>query len=229
MTSLCANNQSTVSFQRKLVYEFLIVGFKEPLSIETLQRWKDMLHTSDLSVLAEGNIHLNTFFTELKEENVNEVVEKEKNEFFRIFNVFNDKGEIPAPPWESVYVTKDQTMFGETVFQLRDKLHQFGLRFINENEEPEDHIAIQLEFMLYLLQYTEKAFEERQKDDFTKGIYNQYWLLTNHLMQWVKPFTKDIHSSSTSVFYKGIATLLLDFIDEEFEYIKSFKEVLENG
>lgn len=229
MTSLCVNDQSTISFQRKWVYEFLIVGLKEPLSIETLQCWKDMLHTSDLSVFAEGNTHLNTFFTKLKIENVSEVVEKENNEFFRIFNVFNEKGEILAPPWESVYVTKDQTMFGEAVFQLRDKLHQFGLRFINEKEEPEDHIAIQLEFMLYLLQYTEKAFDERQKDDFMRGIYNQYWLLSNHLMQWIKPFTKDIHSSSTSDFYKGIATLLLDFIDEEFEYIKSFKEVLENG
>lgn len=228
MTTLLIDNQSSVYRQRETIYEFLNIALKEPLSLETLQLWKDMLLTSDSFVLAEENPYLNQFFNLLAKENVNEIAKKEKEEYLRIFNVFNDTGDIPAPPWESVYVTKDQTMFGNPVFQIRAKLHEFGLQFINENQEPEDHISIQLEFMLYLLEYTEKAYEERNKDDFTRGIFNQYWLLNHHLMQWIHPFTKDILSSTKSHFYKGIATMLLDFIVEEFEYIKNFKEGLEN-
>ena len=79
-----------------------------------------------------------------------------------------------------------------------------------------------------MINHTSDAAKSNNKFEFERGIYNQYWLLKEHLTKWIDPFAKDIHSSETTTFYKGIAELLALFVAEDFEYIKSLKEELEN-
>ncbi|MFO1446426.1 molecular chaperone TorD family protein [Bacillus sp. Bva_UNVM-123] len=216
------------SKDRETIYSFLKIVFDKPLATETLQLWKENFSSEFIEVLTEDNKDLQDFFTDLKRTDLHFIEQREREVYLATFNIFNEAGKIPAPPWESVYVTKDQSLFGENVFQLREKLHQFGLQYKDENLDPEDHISVQLEFMSYLINYTGNAFEERNENDFARGIIHQYWLLNNHLMQWVRPFTTDIISSTTSTLYRGSAKLLLNFIIEEYEYMKDLKEVLEN-
>lgn len=228
MSISITNEQTSYSRQRIAIYDFLIVALKEPLSQDTLQTLENEISPEFKVILTEGNQDLQQFFKELNNKNITEVAQREKEVFHSIFNVLNESGKIPAPPWESVYVTRDKSMFGDPVFQLREKLHEFGLQYKNENKEPEDHISIELEFMSFLVEYSMNAFEARNEDNFLKGVFNQYWLLDNHLIQWIHPFTKDILSSSNSSFYNGIATLLVNFLEEEMEYIRDLKEDLNN-
>ena len=82
--------------------------------------------------------------------------------------------------------------------------------------------------MNHLINYTLSAKEEGREEDYAKGVYTQYWLMKEHLNRWITPFTKDILSSNTSDLYKGIALLLILFVEEDFEYIKTLKEDLDN-
>ena len=218
----------SISKERETLYSFLKITFQSPLTSETLKLWKENFSAEFLDVLTEGNKYLVRFFESLHKKELDSIVEEEKEAYLATFYIFNEEGKVPAPPWESVYMTNDRSLFGEPAFQIRNKLAEFGLQFIHENTDPDDHIAIELDFMNYLINYTLSAKEEAREEDYARGVYTQYWLIKEHLNKWISPFTKDILSSNTSDFYKGIATLLSLFVKEDFEYIKSMKEDLDN-
>lgn len=222
------NEFLSTSKERETIYSFLKIALEKPLTGETLKVWKDNFSADFIEVLTSSNEELAHFFDDLKANDFVLIEQDEKEAYLATFNVLNQTGKVPAPPWESVYVTRDQSMFGEPVFQIRKKLADFGLQFADENKEPEDHIAIELEFMCYLIRYTVAAIEKADEDHYEKGLYTQYWLHKEHLNHWIHLFTNDILSSKTSSFYKGVAKLLQSFVEEDFEYIKSLKEGFEN-
>jgi|SRR5690625_1787503 len=228
MEKIVENDYYLISEERKAIYAFLKVVFEAPLSIKTLQYWRDNFSSDFIEVLTTSNNNLYTFFDDLKTKSLKILEEEERNIYLATFNLFNETGHILVPPWESVYVTKEQTMFGEPVFQMREQLVRYGLEVKNKYKEPEDHIAIELEFMHYLIDFTEKAEIQLDKRNYFKGVYTQYWLHKEHFNKWIKPFTMDIITSKTSDFYKGVAKLLLLFLKDDFEYIKTIKEVLDD-
>ncbi|WP_042349774.1 TorD/DmsD family molecular chaperone [Bacillus massiliigorillae] len=228
MVAIQESNLISISKEREAIYTFLRVSLQCPLTIEILQHWKNHLSFEFKSILSEGNKELGSFFESLDRKKLETIIEEEKEAYLATFYVFNEEGKVPAPPWESAYVTRDKSLFGEPVFQIRKRLADFGLQYIHENTDPDDHIAIELEFMNFLINYTLSAKEEGRDDEYAKGVYTQYWLMKEHLNRWITPFTKDILSSNTSPFYKGIALLLSLFVEEDFEYIKTIKEDLDN-
>lgn len=218
----------TISAKRDSMYSFLRLVFSGPLSMETLKYWKFELAPEFIEVISEDNENLQNFFAKLKNGEIEDIYQEEKEAYLATFDIFNKEGRTPAPPWESVYVTHDHALFGEPVLHIRKKLHDFGLKFIKENKEPEDHISIELEFMSFLINYTADAFRTSRQSDYEKGLYTQYWLLKEHLNKWINLFAGAIQSSAATPFYKGMAELLSSFVAEDFEYIKSLKEDLEN-
>lgn len=219
---------TSISAKRESIYTFLRIAFSEPLSMETLTHWKENLPSEFLNVLTDDNENLQAFFYELKNKEIADIFDREKEAYLATFDIMNKNGKVPAPPWESVYVTQDQALFGEPVLQIRKKLSEFGLKFVKENREPEDHISIELELMSFLINYTSESLKSNNEYEYERGIYNQYWLFKEHLSRWIERFAQDVHSSDTTPFYKGIAELLCLFVEEDFEYIKSLKEELEN-
>lgn len=211
--------------QRIMYYEFLKTVFQSPLTESALKIWKDNFTPEIRNNLSAGNDDLLAFFSEIDGINLMQIVDRENSEYNRLFNILNDESRVLAPPWESVYVTNDGTMFGKPVFQIREKLHEFNLQFKHENKEPEDHIATELEFMAYLIAYSLRAFKEKNESDFLKGIYNQYWLVNNHLLQFINEFKNKIISNTESTLYKGAAELLVTFIKDEHKYLQELKEV----
>lgn len=218
----------SISTKRDSIYTFLRIAFNEPLSLEIVKQWKEGLSQEFLEVITEDNENLHRFFEDLRMMEPTDIYQREKDSFLATFDILNKKGRIPAPPWESVYVTKDHALFGEPVLQIRRKLNEFGFQFVKENKEPEDHISIELEFMSLLIHFTANSFREGNRYEYERGVYTQYWLMKEHLNKWIKPFAQAIHTSAATPFYKGIAELLCLFAAEDFEYIKSLKEELEN-
>ncbi len=218
----------SISKERETLYSFLKIALEEPLTGDTLKLWKENFSSEFIDVLTEDNEFLHKFFETLKRDDLSSIEQQERDAYFATFTMINTNGITPAPPWESVYVTKDHSMFGDPVFQIRRKLDQFGLKFLKENIEPEDHISIEIEFLIFLINYTNKALEAGNKTEYEEGIYTQYWLLKEHLNRWIQPFAENILSSTTTSFYKGVAKLLYIFVNEDYEYMKSLKEGLEN-
>ncbi|WP_180954936.1 TorD/DmsD family molecular chaperone [Bacillus sp. V3-13] len=207
--------------ERKFQYEFLHTIFDKPLSFEMLKTWKEQIFANQI----ESNEHLIPFLTELSSQETADIVLKEQKNFQELF--FGPE-HIPAPPWESVYRTRERILFGEPTLKMREKLRDFDLHYEEEHKEPEDHISVELEFMNYLIDKTMWSIDEENEKECSKALYYQFRLLDEHLMKWIEPFTADILLNTTSCLYKGSALFLRDFIQEDYEYMKEIKEVLGN-
>lgn len=214
--------------ERETIYTFLKVVFEAPLTMETLKHWKENFSSEFIDILTLENEELSQSFEDLKTKDLEFFEAREKDAYLATFNLFNDSGKIPAPPWESVYVTEDRTMFGAPVFQMRRQWENFGVKIVNKHKEPDDHIAMELKFMCFLIDFTREAQRLKNKENYLRGIYMQYFLHKNHFSRWIKPFSRDILSSGTSSFYQGIAKLLQLFMEEDFEYITTIKEGLDH-
>lgn len=205
--------------ERKFHYQLLHTLFSGPMKSETLQRWNE----ADFQEVIQTTGYFAPFLSELTAGHIDEIAEKEQESYLKLFF---GPGHIPAPPWESVYRTNDKALFGEPTLKLRAKLREFQLQSDEENEMPEDHIAIELEFMVFLIDSAIAALEGQKQSQFNKSMYYQFLLLDDHLVQWVKPFSKDILSHTTSSLYSGAAQLIRDFVIEDSKYMKQIEEVL---
>ena len=98
-----------------------------------------------------------------------------------------------APPWGSVYLDKDQVMFGSSTMCLHDWMRRNGIGVRRtESDEPEDHIATLLLMMAYLA---------RNKSD----VLCEFLQL--HLLPWADHFLTGMREASTHPFYRGLAEL----------------------
>lgn len=202
---------------RRNFYQFLQVLFFEPISLEDILDFRGREDLEALRTLDSGGQYLYQYFSNAE----NHDVQKQQDEFYRLFS---GPGVIQAPPWESVYKSRDHLLFGESTFQVRAFYHKYGLEYKAENLEPDDHLVIELEFMHYLSELCENA-----SDLETLGglVDDQLQFLTEHLSIWVPRFCQKVLHNTDSLLYKGAAILLDDFIKFDIETLKEMRGVLE--
>jgi TorA maturation chaperone TorD len=97
-----------------------------------------------------------------------------------------------APAWGSVYLDKDQVLFGISLLELRQWMRENGITLNEDKREPEDHIGKMLVLMGWLA--TEKPELLR--------IY-----LAEHLMPWAPRYLELLHEDAAQPFYRGLAML----------------------
>ncbi|MDR2197798.1 MAG: molecular chaperone TorD family protein [Coriobacteriales bacterium] len=66
--------------------------------------------------------------------------------------LFSMTGQSHASPYESVYRTDDQTMFGPSTLEVRAAYRAQGLQFPRAAREPDDHIGLEFMFVATLLE-----------------------------------------------------------------------------
>lgn len=115
--------------------------------------------------------------------------------------------ELPAPPWESVYLSKERTLFQENTLQVRRTYLQYQFLPVNYPHEADDHLAIELDFMVHLAKLTQEQFEQRNTESTLKLLTDQKVFLEHHLLLWIDDFAEDIQNSKTRHFYPQTAML----------------------
>ena len=130
---------------------------------------------------------------------------------------------LPAPPWESVYLGREHLLFEEVTLEVRECYHKYGLSFIHEGNEPDDHLVIELEFLSFLIQ---KTIESDNLETKKKLLEDQHSFLTNHLLKWCPSFCELLNKSTSFELYQGAALLLDEYLNLENELIPALKESL---
>ncbi|MCG9703250.1 molecular chaperone [Vibrio natriegens] len=121
--------------------------------------------------------------------------------------LFEGQGEMPCPPWGSVYLDKDNMVFGESTSDYRVFLRLHGLEIESEVREPEDQFGL----MLFVLG---QLLETGHSD---AGMM----LITEHLMPWGGRYLGLLSNNSVSEFYAilgQVTQVLFDVLQSEFEY-----------
>lgn len=97
-----------------------------------------------------------------------------------------------APPWGSVYTDRDQVIFGKSTLDLRQWMRERGVARRTDDGDPEDHIGLLLELMVWLAQNRPADLDE---------------FLSLHLLTWAPHFLQLVERVSTHPFYQGLARL----------------------
>ncbi|WP_372379632.1 molecular chaperone [Vibrio natriegens] len=126
--------------------------------------------------------------------------------------LFEGQGEMPCPPWGSVYLDKDNIVFGESTTNYRAFLCQHGLEIKGEFREPEDQFGLMLLALSHLLdsENSDAAIE----------------LITQHLMPWGKRYLELLANNNVSEFYAILGKVtqkLFGLLQSEFGYLVASK------
>lgn len=133
--------------------------------------------------------------------------------------------ELKVPPYGSVYLDGERRLMGESTLGVIQLYEEAGLIIGGEVKEPPDHIAIELEFMYYLLA---KEAEAKEKDETEKALAFRKMrqrFFGQYLRAWIPPFCQKIKESSEHPFYLALAHCLLSFAGDQgaspFESLRS--------
>lgn len=102
-------------------------------------------------------------------------------------------------PYESVHRGEDRLLFDEQTFAVREAYEAAGLRAPKFNQEPDDHIGLELEFCARLLIAGAAADHDR--------------FCAEHLLQWAPGFAAEVIERAETGFYRGVGMLLADALE----------------
>lgn len=117
-----------------------------------------------------------------------------------------------ASPYGSMYLENNK-LLGDSTIDVSRRYAKEGLS-VNIKEVP-DHVAVELEFMYFLIH---KEIEAALSGDSTQAvdyIRKQREFLEVHLSRWIYDFTGKIVSNAETPFYRKLANLTKAFIEDD--------------
>lgn len=132
---------------------------------------------------------------------------------------------MPAPPWESVYITKERILFRESTLQVRKIYMKHGIIPTRYLHVADDHIALELEFIFCLSKKMQKEFENENMEIVVQLLKNQKNFLEYHLQKWIPDFANAMQKSDSKLYYPEMANILKEFLVIDYDIII---EVLDN-
>lgn len=156
-------------------------------------------------------VRIKDFSAKSKERLPEEILRDMKVEYNRLFV---GPGHLLAPPYESVYKTKDEdtktgVVMGDDTIAAKKLYHRAGLELDDNFRDLPDHIAVELYFMSYLCNLESINADEGEDsiDRMTNIKELQREFLNSHLGTWISDFSQTVDSQTNSEFYRGIANL----------------------
>lgn len=134
-----------------------------------------------------------------------------------------------APPYGSVYLEGMRRLMGDSTLAVGECYREDGLEVAAGFNGTPDHIAVELEFMHFLVVkeldalaggYLERAQNFRQK---------QRAFLERHLAAWVPDFSRSVEEQAQTQFYQELAATMRMFIESDLDQCRGEKPVLIGG
>ncbi|MFC1895708.1 molybdopterin-dependent oxidoreductase [Thermodesulfobacteriota bacterium] len=159
-----------------------------------------LAHLSDEAQLKEGARLLRGFVQQihsLPDEQTEEFLNNLSWQYSRLFVQSESPG---LTPYESVHCSPDGLLMQKARDEVLAAYRQAHLVPVDGFKEPEDHVAIELEFMARLCQQA------------TETTALEVEFLKNHLLEWVPSMCSQINQAAMSPLYRAMAQLLSGFL-----------------
>ncbi|RJE47272.1 dehydrogenase [Dehalobacter sp. MCB1] len=216
-----ASGQDSIAIllaNRTYLYRLLQNFFgNEPTSEAIAILNSDHTTTSFYLLSIEDSLELIKDFAEQFKSNSEETLNKCRCEYTRLFIGPN---RLPAPPWESVYVMKERLIFQESTFKVRQCYLEYNFLPVHYRLEADDHIALELDFMVNLSRLAESAFEVKDMDKVRRILGDQQTFLNEHLLVWTPQYISDLQAATLHPLYQGVANMLRAFLNADRDVVK---------
>lgn len=199
---------------RLKIYQFLYLLFSAHLTEDTLKELREKGGLEELALLNDGGAKISGFLMTCTPDQLKE----QQHEYT---SLFVGPGICKAPLWESYYTSKERILFGESTLEVRKAFRDFRLAFIDENRYPEDHLLLEFEFMMFLIN---KMGKENDLAALSFLYEKQMEFLELHLGKWIPLFCERVAANTDSQLYSGAAKLLQEFIIFEIDLLRELKE-----
>jgi putative dimethyl sulfoxide reductase chaperone len=134
--------------------------------------------------------------------------------------LFTGNGNPLAPPYESVYKSKDHLMFDKQTTEVREFYESYGWESKFKSKIPDDHLGIELLFLTLMiekyLEFDDKVCEKEMRNEIIRFI-NQ------HMLTWVPQWNEHVQKYSKTLGYKGVGTLIHACIEDLYNILNDPK------
>jgi TorA maturation chaperone TorD len=210
---------------RQAVYSFLTRMYSTEITKETL---KDIAEKRSLwlrlgedpevggTKIAEGFNSLAEFAASLKESEFDKVLLELAVEYAGLFLGVRH---LPPHPSESVYTSEQRLIMQKARDEVLEIYMSMGLEKLDKFREPEDHIAMELQFMTYMCGKTSEALKSGNNAQAKKYLEVQRDFLNEHLAKWVPMLAADILKGAKREFYKAVAKITEGYVQWDKEVV----------
>jgi putative dimethyl sulfoxide reductase chaperone len=116
-----------------------------------------------------------------------------------------------VPPYSSLYFGSETLMSDETVWVM-NCYKKSGLEFDTQLNDVPDHIAVETEFMYYLIHSEISALEAEKRDEALALWENQQEFFDRHYRKWLPQFCAKLATETRSEYYKTLSECLNRFV-----------------
>jgi TorA maturation chaperone TorD len=217
---------------RKAIYTFLATVYGKELNkqfIQDLAKKKSFFQRlaedpeTEGTEIAEGFRALAAFASDVREDALDDIQLQLAAEYAGLFLGVR---QCPAHPSESAYMSTDHLIMGKARDDVLALYRTMSLERNIDFTEPEDHIALELQFMADLSAKATQALRTGNQGDARRYLEVQRSFLKDHLMKWVPLLVADVLKSGRREFYKAVAKVTRGFIEMDQEMVLGLIETL---
>jgi len=201
--------------KRQTIYAFLKGVYEKELPKEFLaempEKMRPLLAITEILSDAESKKavkELVQFTDTIPSQDLDALETRLAADFARLFLSIN---KVPPHPSESIY--REGTMMQYSRDEVLKTYWSFGVDKKKEFTEPEDHIAVELNFLMYLCEKAIEALNNGDAKEARRYIQGQKDFLEKHLVKWVPKLVKDILDTGKTPFYKAMAVLTKEYLE----------------
>lgn len=126
--------------------------------------------------------------------------------------LFVGPAELLAAPYGSVYLEKDRRVMGDSTMAVLDFYKSRGLVMDGDFKELPDHIAVELEFMYYLVFKEIEALELPDMTAAAAVLESQEFFMNKFLCPWADKLADKMMEGAETAFYRALAGCLAALI-----------------
>ena len=137
--------------------------------------------------------------------------------------------EMPAPPWESVYMGEEAALFQEVTLEVRKAYRAFGMQAEAYQRVPDDSLALELAFMSGLAERALNALRSEDRAEGERCLNGSLDFLKKHLLLWIPKFLERMAGSPTDCLYPQLSLILDSFLKKDAETVEELLKEYENN
>jgi len=204
MTTSAPDVEFTTALARSTLYRLLAKSFLYPTQ-EVFDFIRSPLYEENISRYLDGR-------DSVRQELITPCREELEREYNRLFAHL---GSAKCPPYETEYGYDNIFQKTEAMADIAGFYRAYELEVGDTNTERVDFISTELEFMAYLALKEAYAREQGNQEHLEICVDSQQKFLRDHLGRWISIFSKILSNSTDNTFYKQLATMTANFLDEE--------------